>query len=120
MAIFDKVVCRDGDLTVKFRIDGGGRIRTAGIVWRFVDPNNYYLLHFSVDQKNIALLRVVNGNIQQVPVVSDKLTLKTIAHDIGMRQWYVAKSQLPGRQNPRLFRQPRTLRGFRYRSDGCR
>src|SRR5579859_4049974 len=24
MAIFDKVICRDGDLTVKFRIDGGG------------------------------------------------------------------------------------------------
>lgn len=96
MAVFDKVICKDGDLTVKFRIDGGGRIRTAGIVWRFIDPNNYYLLHFSVDQKNIALLRVVGGNIQPVPVLSDKLTLNTMAHDIGLHQWYVAKVSFRG------------------------
>jgi hypothetical protein len=96
MAIFDKVICRDGDLSVKFRIDGGGRIRTAGIVWRFVDPNNYYLLHFSVDQRDIALLRVVNGRMTQVPVVSDKLLLKTIAHDIGLHEWYVAKVSFRG------------------------
>jgi hypothetical protein len=96
MAVYDKVVCRDGDLSVKFRVDGDSRVRTVGIVWRFVDPNNYYLLHFSVDYRNIALLRMVDGNIRPVPVVSDKLTLKAIAHNIGLHQWYVAKVSFRG------------------------
>ncbi|HZL55852.1 MAG TPA: hypothetical protein VFC21_02155 [Bryobacteraceae bacterium] len=96
LAVFDKVICHDGDLSVKFRIDGGSRIRTAGLVWRFVDLNNYYLLHFSVDQRNIALLRVLNGKIEQIPVTSDKLVLKTIAHDIGVGQWYVTKVSFRG------------------------
>src|SRR5215469_15669246 len=37
LAVFDRVVCRDGDLSVKFRIDPGGKSHTAGIVWRFID-----------------------------------------------------------------------------------
>jgi hypothetical protein len=49
-----------------------------------------------VDQRDIALLRVVNGRMTQVPVVSDKLLLKTIAHDIGLHEWYVAKVSFRG------------------------
>jgi len=60
LAIFDRVICRDFDLSVKFRITSRGRIRTAGRVWRYQDEKNYYLLHFSVDQKNIVLFRVEN------------------------------------------------------------
>src|SRR5580700_8232460 len=47
LALFDQVVCLDGDLSVKFRIDGRQRGNAAGIVWRYQDPNNYYLLSVS-------------------------------------------------------------------------
>jgi hypothetical protein len=96
IAVFDKVVCRDGDLSVKFRIDGDGKSHTAGIVWRFIDQNNYYLLHFSADQKNIALLRVLNGKMEPVPITSDKRTIKWLGHDINVGQWYVAKVSFRG------------------------
>lgn len=96
LAVFDKVVCRDGDVSVKFRIDAAGRSHTAGIVWRFVDQNNYYLLHFSADQKNIVLLRVQNGRSEPVPITSDKRTLKWLSHDITVGQWYVAKVSFRG------------------------
>jgi hypothetical protein len=96
IAVFDKVVCRDGDLSVKFRIDGAGRSHTAGIVWRFVDQNNYYLLHFSADQKNIVLLRVLNGKREPIPVISDKRTLTWLGHDINVGQWYVARVSFRG------------------------
>lgn len=96
MAIFDKVVCRDGDLTVKFRIDGGGRTKTAGIVWRFIDANNYYLLHFSAEQKNIVLLRVRDGHVESVKVKSDRLQSNAIARDIRVGQWYIAKVSFRG------------------------
>src|SRR5205823_2400930 len=46
LAVFDKAICRDGELSVKFRIaPGAHRIKTAGLVWRYQDPRNYYLLH---------------------------------------------------------------------------
>jgi len=92
LAVFDKVVCRDGDLSVKFKIAASARkIKTAGIVWRYQDPQNYYLLHFSVDEKNIVLFRVENGQTHPIPVRSDKPGRFGVSHDLRTGQWYVAK-----------------------------
>jgi hypothetical protein len=83
LAVFDKVICRDGDLSVKFKIGSApGKIRTAGIVWRYQDPNDYYLLHFSVDEKNIALFHMQNGKARPIYI---------IPHDVHTGQWYIAK-----------------------------
>jgi hypothetical protein len=102
-AIYDKDICRDGDISVKFRIDNGVRVKTAGIVWRYQDANNYYLLHFSVDEKNIVLFRVQNGRYQTIPVTGDKPKQFGIPHDIRARQWYVAKVIFRGSQIRVLF-----------------
>jgi hypothetical protein len=108
-AIFDKEICRDGDLSVKFRIDGGVTAKTAGIVWRYQDPNNYYLLHFSVDGSNIMLFRVRNGRYQVVPLAGGRPGTFGVAHELRVKQWYVAKVIFRGAQirvffgNRRLF-----------------
>jgi hypothetical protein len=92
LAVFDKVVCRDGDLSVKFKIDANPRrIKTAGIVWRYQDPRNYYLLHFSVDEKNIVLFRVENGQAHPIPLPGGKPGAFGVSHDLQAGQWYVAK-----------------------------
>jgi hypothetical protein len=83
LAIFDRVICRDGDLSVKFKIDPRpGRIQTAGIVFRYQDPNDYYLLHFSVNEKNIALIHIQNGKAHPIQMMG---------HDLHAGQWYIAK-----------------------------
>jgi hypothetical protein len=91
VAIFDKVVCRDGDLSVKFRIHGGRAGRTAGLVWRYQDRDNYYLLHFSAAEKNIVLFRVKDGKAQAVPAVGSRPGAFGVSHDIRIGQWYVAR-----------------------------
>jgi hypothetical protein len=91
VAIFDKVVCRDGDLSVKFKIEGGGAAKTAGIVWRYQDRNNYYLLHFSAGEKNIVLFRIRDGKAQALPAIGAPPGSVGVAHDIRVGQWYVAK-----------------------------
>jgi hypothetical protein len=92
LAVFDKVICRDGDLSVKFRISPGERrIQTAGIVWRYQDERNYYLLHFSVDEKNIALFHVENGQAHPVPVIGGRPGRIGVSHELRTGQWYVAK-----------------------------
>jgi hypothetical protein len=40
LAIYDRALCTDGDLSVKFKITGGRQAKTAGIVWRYQDQNN--------------------------------------------------------------------------------
>lgn len=83
MAVFDRVMCRDGDLSVKFKIaTGPNRTKTAGIVWRYQDPRNYYLLHFSVDEKNIVLFRMQDGQARRI---------FSTPHDLRAGQWYIAK-----------------------------
>ena len=104
LAVFDKVVCRDGDLSVKFRIQPGDhRIQTAGIVWRYQDPRNYYLLHFSVDEKNIGLFRVENGQARAVPVIGGRPGAVGVHHELRAGQWYVAKVVFRGSRFRVLF-----------------
>jgi hypothetical protein len=108
-AIFDKEICRDGDLSVKFRIDAGVRAKTAGLVWRYQDADNYYLLHFSVEESNIVLFRVRNGRYQVVPLTGTKPGTFGVAHELRTGQWYVAKVVFRGPKisvffgNRRLF-----------------
>lgn len=92
LAVFDKVICRDGDLSVKFKIASGTRrIKTAGMVWRYQDPQNYYLLHFSADEENIVLSHVENGQLRPVPVLGGKPGSAGVSRDLRTGEWYVAK-----------------------------
>ncbi|HEX4136162.1 MAG TPA: family 16 glycoside hydrolase [Bryobacteraceae bacterium] len=92
LAVFDKVICRDGDLSVKFKIASGARrVKTAGIVWRYQDPRNYYLLDFNADDKNIGLVRVENGQRHPIPLHGGKPGGLEVPHDLRTGQWYVAK-----------------------------
>ncbi len=115
LAVFDKVVCRDGELSVKFRIDGGARTKTTGIVWRYQDPNNYYLLHFSADQHNIVLFRVRDGKFQPVPATGGTPASAFLHHDVRAGQWYIAKVIFRGPEIRVLFGNRRL---FEARDDG--
>lgn len=104
LAVFDKVICRDGDLSVKFKIAAGARrVKTAGIVWRYQDPRNYYLLDFSVDEKNMVLSRVENGQTHPIVVHGGKPGAVGVPHDLGTGQWYVAKVIFRGNSIRVLF-----------------
>jgi hypothetical protein len=104
MAVFDKVVCRDGELSVKFKIEASTRrVKTAGIVWRYQDERNYYLLHFSVEEKNIVMFRVQNGQTHAIPVIGGKPGGFGVSHDLRTDQWYVAKVIFRGNNMKVLF-----------------
>jgi hypothetical protein len=104
MAVFDKVLCRDGDLSVKFKIEQSARrVKTAGIIWRYQDQKNYYLLHFSVEEKNIVLFRVENGQAHPIPITGEKPGAFGVTHDVHTGQWYVAKVIFRGNNIKVLF-----------------
>jgi hypothetical protein len=104
MAIFDRITCRDGELSVKFKIaTSARRIKTAGIVWRYQDPRNYYLLQFSVDEKNVALFRVQDGQVRPIPIKGGKAGAFGVPRDLRAGQWYAAKVLFHGSSIKVLF-----------------
>ena len=96
--LYDKVVCRDGEVSVKFKIAPSRTDQTAGVVFRYQDPGNYYLLNFSVDQKSIHLVRMVNGQEESL-ALAGRDRGAGFHHDLRANQWYVAKVIFRG---PRL------------------
>jgi hypothetical protein len=88
IALFDKVVCKDGDLSVKFRLDDTHRGNAAvGVVWRYQDPGNFYLLSMN-DEGNVVLHRVRNG-------VSDVVSSGG-REEIRPGQWHLVKVAFRG------------------------
>ena len=104
LAVFDRIVCRDGDLTVKFKIAPNARnVKAAGIIWRYQDPQNYYLLQFSVDQRSIGLYRVQNGQMRPVPVLHGRTGDAGVSHELRTGQWYETKVVFRGGRFKVLF-----------------
>jgi hypothetical protein len=44
LAVFNDVTATDVDLSVRFRPVSGGVDQAAGLVWRYRDANNYYIV----------------------------------------------------------------------------
>ena len=61
LAILDRASLRDGEVSVAFKPVDGSIDRAAGIVWRYRDPNNYYIVRANALENNVVLYKVENG-----------------------------------------------------------
>ncbi|MCZ6613721.1 MAG: hypothetical protein O6762_03455 [Thaumarchaeota archaeon] len=52
---------RDVDVSVQFKAISGGIDQAAGIIFRFVDSNNYYVLRANALEDNLVLFKFVDG-----------------------------------------------------------
>jgi hypothetical protein len=61
LAIWDRAMLRDGAVSVAFKAVAGNIDRAAGIVWRYKDPNNYYIVRANALENNVVLYKVEAG-----------------------------------------------------------
>jgi hypothetical protein len=61
VAVYNDFSARDVDLTVQFKPVSGRGDQGAGLVWRYRDPNNYYLARCNALEDACTIYRVVNG-----------------------------------------------------------
>jgi hypothetical protein len=61
VCVLDSVSASDVDLSVRFRPVKGATDQAAGIVWRFRDADNYYLLRANALENNLVLYKVEAG-----------------------------------------------------------
>jgi hypothetical protein len=88
LAILDGLTLRDGDVSVRMKPVSGREDRAGGLVWRYSDPNNYYLARANALAKNVAIFRVENG--RRIQIVS------YVPHDIPSNDWSILKVSIRG------------------------
>ena len=68
VAVVNDVTTKDVDISVRFRPVSGGVDQAAGLVWRYQDANNYYLVRANALEGNVVLYKVENGKRTDLPV----------------------------------------------------
>jgi hypothetical protein len=61
LAVWDRAMIRNGEASVAFKAMDGNIDRAAGIVWRYQDPNNYYIVRANAKENNVVLYKVEGG-----------------------------------------------------------
>jgi hypothetical protein len=61
LAIWGATSIRDGEVSVDFKAVDGAVDQAAGIVWRYQDANNYYIVRANALENNVVLYKVENG-----------------------------------------------------------
>ena len=61
LAIYDGAMLADGTIRVRFKALSGSVDQAAGIVWRYRDPENYYVVRANALEENVVLYKVERG-----------------------------------------------------------
>lgn len=68
VAVFNDVTAKDVDLSVRFRPVSGRGDQAAGLVWRYQDANNYYIVRANALEGNVVLYKVQGGKRTDLPL----------------------------------------------------
>ena len=63
---------RDGFIEVKFNAMAGAQDRAAGLVWRAIDADNYYVVRANALEDNVVLYKTVDGVRRPLDIVGRK------------------------------------------------
>lgn len=74
MAVHEREMYDDFELTVKFKGVKGREDQGGGPVWRYQDNNNYYIARANPLENNFRVYKVVNGNRIQIGSARLKVT----------------------------------------------
>ena len=55
LAVYEKATVKDGTLSVKFKAVSGRVDQAAGLIWRYKDPDNYYIVRANALEDNVVL-----------------------------------------------------------------
>jgi hypothetical protein len=68
IAVLNDVTTKDVDVSVRFRPVSGGVDQAAGLVWRYQDANNYYIVRANALEGNVVLYKVEKGKRTDLPL----------------------------------------------------
>lgn len=66
LCVLDDAAFADVEVSVAFKATEGKTDRGGGVVWRYIDANNYYVARFNPLEENLRLYHVVAGKRTQI------------------------------------------------------
>lgn len=96
LAIYEKALFTNGSLTVRFKAISGERDQAAGLVWRYKDPDNYYIVRANALESNVVLYRVEAG--KRISLEPKDTPSKTygVKHKVPKQAWSMLKVSFDG------------------------
>jgi len=95
LAILNKTNVKDGDLSVKVKPVTGREHRAGGLVFRYRDPENYYVLRANALENSIVLYKVEDGKRMPLASRGDPRSYG-VKHPVPFNEWSVLKVQFRG------------------------
>lgn len=74
VCVYDKLTAKDSDISVKFKAVSGKKDQAAGLVWRYRDKDNYYIVRANALENNVVLYKVLNGKREDLPLKGEGRT----------------------------------------------
>ena len=81
--LLDGMNFRDGEISVRIKPLSGREDQGGGVVWRYRDENNYYLVRANATNNTVAVFRVQHG--QRVAIQPG------VKHDVPANAWSILK-----------------------------
>jgi hypothetical protein len=96
VAVVSDISAADLDLSVRFRPVSGRVDQAAGLVWRYRDQDNYYIVRANALEDNVVLYKVEHGKRTDLPVKGEGRTYgkKT---EVPAKQWSTLRVVASGR-----------------------
>ncbi len=89
VAVLSDVSAVDVDLSVRFRPVSGRADQAGGLVWRYRDQDDYYIVRANALEDNVVLYKVENGKRTDLPVKGEGRTYGKKA-EVPAGQWHIA------------------------------
>jgi hypothetical protein len=87
LAIWDQASLKDARVTVKFKAMSGSVDQGAGLMWRYRDPNNYYIVRANALEDNIVAYKVQNGERVSLAPKSAVSNAYGVKHKVPKQTW---------------------------------
>jgi len=87
LVIWDRASLRNGEVSVAFKPVDGSIDRAAGIIWRYRDPNNYYIVRANALENNVVFYKVENGTRLSIAPKGLPSRAYGVKHEISSGRW---------------------------------
>lgn len=96
LAIYERAIFVDGSVSVRFKAVSGERDQAAGIIWRFKNPDNYYIVRANALEDNIVLYKVEGGKRISLEPKGTPSKTYGVKHKVPKQTWNTLKVDFNG------------------------
>ncbi|MDH7501418.1 MAG: hypothetical protein QHJ82_01710 [Verrucomicrobiota bacterium] len=95
LCIKSDVTLKDGFVEVKFKPMGGTNDQAGGVVWRYLDANNYYIARANALEDNVVLYKVEKGKRKALDIVG-RVGGYGVKVEVPKQQWSTLRVEFAG------------------------